>query len=202
VTPPPARAKARGDYHHGDLRRELIRAAIELMGSRGEDAFTLREVARHVGVNHRAAYRHFADKQALETAVAIQGFEGLRLAMQRRIRGCTEPAERVERIFRAYVRFALGHPAHYRLMFGPLSRSMDESAELRTAIFAVIAVIEVEAEALLGTRGKPVRDAVIAHWALGHGLCDLMISGHVPYASIARAEDYVLDRMRAGAPLL
>ncbi len=108
----------------------------------------------------------------------------------------------MQAIFRAYVRFALAHPAHYRTMFGPGSLGVGATPELRRAAFDVIAVIEPEAEAILGETGQPVRDAVIGHWSLAHGLCELMIAGHVPYASIRKAENYVIERMSEGPSLL
>src|SRR6266540_5232917 len=70
--PRPARRKA---YHHGDLRRALVDAAIELVRDRGPDGFTLREAARRVGVSQTAPYRHFATKDALLAAVAEQRSE-------------------------------------------------------------------------------------------------------------------------------
>lgn len=196
------RADARSTYHHGDLRRELVDAAWALIDAKGIGGFTLREAARGAGVNHRAAYRHFRSKEELIAAVAIKGFDRLRVAMRRRIREVERPRERVEGIFRAYVRFALRYPTRYRMMFGPSSLGVGATPELREAAFRVIGVIEPEAEAVLGERGRAVRDAVIGQWSLAHGLCELMIAGHVPYASIRKAEDYVLERMRAGPTLL
>jgi len=68
--------KKRGRYHHGDLRRALLDAALELLAREGASALTLREVARRAGVTHAAPYRHFTDKQALLAAVAEEGFTG------------------------------------------------------------------------------------------------------------------------------
>jgi len=74
---------ARETYHHGDLRNSLVDAARTLIAASGPEGFTLREVERQVGVNHRAAYRHFEDKRALLAAVAQQGYEALFLDYQR-----------------------------------------------------------------------------------------------------------------------
>ncbi|MDQ6716487.1 MAG: TetR/AcrR family transcriptional regulator, partial [Actinomycetota bacterium] len=52
-------------YHHGDLRRALVLAATSLARAGGPDAVVLREVTRQVGVSANAAYRHFADRDAL-----------------------------------------------------------------------------------------------------------------------------------------
>ena len=71
---PARRTAERAAYHHGDLPRAFVAAALELIAREGAEALTLRRVARAVGVNHAAAYRHFDDKEALLAAVAEQGF--------------------------------------------------------------------------------------------------------------------------------
>jgi AcrR family transcriptional regulator len=61
---------ARSTYHHGDLPRALVAAAVELARSGGPDAVRLREVARRVDVSTAAIYRHFPDRTALLGEVA------------------------------------------------------------------------------------------------------------------------------------
>src|SRR5271167_3875727 len=68
-------------YHHGDLRRSLIDAALALVTEEQDWTFSLREVARRAGVSHNAPYNHFADKRELLAAVAVAGFEALRAKM-------------------------------------------------------------------------------------------------------------------------
>jgi hypothetical protein len=62
--------QARADYHHGNLRRALLDAALALFAERGRFDFTMRELARAAGVTHNAPYRHFADRWALLDALA------------------------------------------------------------------------------------------------------------------------------------
>ena len=61
-------------YHHGNLKTELLNAALKLISETGPQAFTLREVARRAGVSHNAPHRHFRDKDDLLGAVAAEGF--------------------------------------------------------------------------------------------------------------------------------
>src|SRR5262245_6595104 len=58
-------SKARTTYRHGDLRRALLGAGIALARDGGPDAVVLREATRRAGVSANAAYRHFADRDAL-----------------------------------------------------------------------------------------------------------------------------------------
>ena len=95
---PAPRAKRRRTYHHGDLESALLDASIELITTKGADAFTLREVARRVGVDHAAAYRHFADKNMLLEAIAARGY--------------AELAERLEEAVSPRAAFGRPRPPH------------------------------------------------------------------------------------------
>ena len=68
----------RRPYHHGNLRRALLDEALVTIREEGVDGLTLREIGARVGVSRSALYRHFADKRALLTAVATEGFRALR----------------------------------------------------------------------------------------------------------------------------
>ncbi len=95
-------------YHHGDLRRALLRAAGKILEKEGREALSLRDLARHAGVSHNAPYRHFADRDALLAALAEEGFALLEGEL--RGRPWREQAT-------AYVRFALANPERFQLMF-------------------------------------------------------------------------------------
>src|SRR5260221_14141825 len=93
-------------YHHGDLPAALLRAAIELLEESGETELSLRAVARRAGVSPAAPYRHYADREALISAVAAVGYRELaeRLAAAHPAPPTPEPPPTVAI---AYVQFAL-----------------------------------------------------------------------------------------------
>jgi len=111
-------------YHHGNLRSALLASATELAREAGPDAVVLREVARRTGVSHNAAYRHFADRDALLEAVAEEGMAGLERLMRVRMAevDAGEPAEaamaRLKAVGRAYVEFALEEAGLFEAVFG------------------------------------------------------------------------------------
>src|SRR5918995_5895636 len=102
-------------YHHGDLPRALLEAAVEAIEEVGPAALSLRDLARRAGVSHAAPAHHFGDKAGLLTAVAAQGYQlladTLTAARQR-------SADFLE-VGVAYVRFAVDHRAHFEVMFRP-----------------------------------------------------------------------------------
>ena len=105
-------------YHHGNLREALLGAAARALEVGGAGSLTLRELSRELGVSHASPRRHFADKQALLDALARRGFEQLGAITARAAKDRGEDfTARLIRLARAYVGFALKHPALFGLMF-------------------------------------------------------------------------------------
>ena len=110
--------KGRG-YHHGRLRQALLAAARALISERGPAGFTLAEAAKRVGVTGAAPYRHFADRNALVTALAQQGFEHFNEELGRAWdNGLPDPITALRRRGAAYLAFAKTEPGLYKAMFG------------------------------------------------------------------------------------
>lgn len=175
-------ATSRG-YHHGDLRRTLIDAAMALVTEEQNWDFSLREVARRAGVSHNAPYNHFPEKLHLLDAIAASGFEALKQRMSSAIAGLNDGKVAVRAIAQAYVAFATGNPALYRLMFGPEFARPDFCAEAAEA--AGESAKNVLREVIvrgIADRRFDVRDnatsiemAILSCWSLVHGLAMLMI---------------------------
>ena len=179
----PDESEARA-YHHGDLRRVLVEAALALVTEEQDWAFSLREVARRAGVSHNAPYNHFADKDELLVAIAAAGLEMLRDRMLRAMVGLADPASELREVGRAYVRAALENPALYRLVFGPaLAGGQDRLAAAMAAGIRPREMLEqiIERGARSGafaiapedSRGRAI--ATLAAWAAVHGLAMLAI---------------------------
>ncbi len=110
------RPPARRGYHHGDLRRALIDAALRDIATCGPAHVSLRALARSAGVSHAAPAHHFTDKTGVFTAIATEGFELLHDTQLRTIEG-TEPGETLLPLAVNYIGFALEHPSHYEVMW-------------------------------------------------------------------------------------
>jgi AcrR family transcriptional regulator len=117
-------------YHHGNLREALLEAAEKALETDGAKSISLRELSRELGVSHTSPRRHFADKQALLDALALRGFARFDEALGRAIKQKSQDFQaRLTRLARAYVNFALKHPALLALMFESKHRP-DAPAEL------------------------------------------------------------------------
>lgn len=169
-------------YHHGDLRRTLLEASVELIAERGLDALSLREVARRAGVSPAAPYHHFASREELLLALALEGFTLLALAMQtaRDAAASASAIERLGAIGEAYVRFAVAHPAHFRLMFRPSLMSPgtlpQEGAPGQAFALLLDGVSEVlENDDVRKTVDR--RGLVLVAWSLVHGAAELLLDG-------------------------
>src|SRR5688500_9269036 len=136
-----------GQYHHGDLRRALLEEALRTIQADGVEQLTLRAVGERLGVSRTALYRHFSDKQALLATVGREGFRMLRLALTEAWEQHGRGRAGFEAMGTAYVRFAVAHPSHYRVMFGRFVESCAKDAELveeATAAFHVLVDSVVE----------------------------------------------------------
>lgn len=167
-------------YHHGDLRRALVDTALEVMREERNWQFTLREIARRAGVSHAAPYKHFPDKGALLTELAMIGFDQLRTALiQAQSDAGGEPREALLPMARAYVDFGIANPALYSLMFGAESRNqcdvhLDENA---ISVFDTVVDVLGRGQSDGVFRRRPVRDHATACWSLLHGMTMLAIDG-------------------------
>jgi AcrR family transcriptional regulator len=157
-------------YHHGDLRRALLRAAAQLIEETGPGAMSVREVARRAGVTHAAATYHFGDKAGLLTALAVDGYRLLGDAL----REAHETQRSFLEIGVAYVRFAVTHRAHFEVMFRPELYHRDDGELL--AAKAVTAALLYRTDQV----GDEELRAGIAAWAIVHGIATLWLNGNLP----------------------
>ncbi|MER6496246.1 TetR/AcrR family transcriptional regulator [Streptomyces griseorubiginosus] len=155
-------------YHHGDLRRAILGAALDVIAAEGPAALSLRDLARRAGVSHAAPAHHFKDRTGLLTAIAAEGFGLLAAALK-------EAADLKDAGVR-YVRFAREHPAHFQVMFAPGLLRADD-LELTTGRALATDALR---SAVSGVRaedfGIDARLAGVAAWSLAHGFATLLLS--------------------------
>ncbi|MDA3623922.1 TetR/AcrR family transcriptional regulator [Saccharopolyspora sp. WRP15-2] len=181
-------SQASTTYHHGDLRAACLRAARELLEESGNAGLSLRAVARRAGVSATAPYRHYADRDALLSAVAAEGYRELAEQLVAAHPSPVTPDDFAE-IAVAYVRFALAHPALFRVMFvDPCDSSSDERVRATEAIWKYVNDIVHSV-----FPGADVDALSTGALGLVHGLAFLHIDGKFDVP----APEVVDDRVRA-----
>ncbi len=166
-------------YHHGDLRRALIDAALAMVKEFKSWHFTLREVARRAGVSHAAPYRHFPDKAALLSELAKVGFEMLSVELSAALNNNLSIEEQLTTAAKAYIQFGNVNPALYQLMFSR-DAGASEEVHLNERAMATLNVLTslLERGQRQGVfKDRPVNGLAAACWSLVHGLTMLSMEG-------------------------
>lgn len=177
-----ATRRANPTYYGGDLRRDLLDTALELIARDGPSAVSLRALTRRLGVSHAAPANHFPDKAALFTAIAVEGFALLAEAIEDGVRQLGPDAtagQRFRAAGRAYTGFALAHPAHFAVMWQRdlLHQGDPELVAAGDTTFELLlgSVRDIQSEGWAAGR-DPQAVAYLA-WSVVHGLAALWLGG-------------------------
>ncbi|MEK1929374.1 MAG: TetR/AcrR family transcriptional regulator [Pararhizobium sp.] len=196
-------------YHHGDLQKAIVRAALDVLSESQSTEFSLRELARRAGVSHNAPYKHFADKRDLLAAVSAVGFELLAKQMTDATKHLDSPRERLAAIARAYVCGGVNNPALYRLMFGGYLTGQDNrrpAIERTAAEIMKALLVDAISDGALGrllpntaANTLEIDGAILIFWSQMHGLTLLLVDHLVGPSEMADAlSESVLQGMLDG----
>ena len=183
----------RKNYRHGDLRRALVEAGLELSRTNGPDAVVLREVTRRAGVSPSAAYRHFANRDLLihDVSMAAQArlaaeIEAAQAEEAARLPARSGAAEASSSLLRGvgagYLRFAWSEPGWFRtafwvhpdLAFAGAAPAAGPSGRTPFQLLGEALDAMVDAGALAADRRA---GAEVLAWSAVHGLATLTVDG-------------------------
>jgi AcrR family transcriptional regulator len=171
-------------YHHGDLPAALLAAVDSAVADGGVSGVSLRDVARRAGVSHSAPAHHFGSKAGLLTAFATAGYQLLAESVISEIAasGTGDGAAELGAIGRGYVRFAVGHPAHFEVMFrlDALDPGNAEFAAASETAYGLLTATIERCRAAGHLHGRSPELVAVSAWSLVHGLAALWISGRLP----------------------
>jgi AcrR family transcriptional regulator len=190
------RPPVRKTFRHGDLRRALLQAGIELARDGGPQAVVLREATRRAGVAPNAAYRHFSSHRDLLQAVRAAALSSLALAIEAEIvrvrRRKGSPAEAARATLRAvgtgYLKFALTERGLFRTAFStsdPVEGDVDVAKTGKSGLnpFQLLgSALDLLVEAGVLPRERRPGAEYLA-WSAVHGLAILIIEGPLNGAS-------------------
>jgi AcrR family transcriptional regulator len=188
----------RESYHHGDLRKALLEAALELVRQRRSTHFSLRDLAERVGVTQSAIYRHFNDLDDLLSTLCREGFDAFAKTERQIIADGPDPSVRLRALLRLYIQFAISNPAYFRIMFDSGFANRPENIGRARPTFKYLEDVIAE----IGGRDAALEKAV-AIWASVHGLSALMLSGQLGAvqkqpARRVRLEQIVIELIERG----
>lgn len=160
-----------------NLRRTILDASLDLIAAEGLEGFSMREVARRAGVSHQAPYHHFPDREAIMAAIVAEGFQRLRDDSIAAIEGESDPYARMQAMGRAYIRFALHNPAHFKLMFRSEHVREDRHDDARACAQSAYDVLLQLAGHVAAKSRQRTELVVLTAWSMVHGLATLMLEG-------------------------
>jgi len=178
-------------YQRGDLRRAFLDGARLMLRERGEEQFSLNELARRIGVSPGSAYRHFANKEALLAAVRAEAYGQLLADLMRPPPVSAGPGERLLLIGVRYVDFAVANVDVFFMMFA--NRPVASEAGGAEAFVPLLAAVAQAQDARL----LPAADARIiagAIWTTLHGIAVLHLSGGLAALGLDAAPEALVRR--------
>lgn len=173
----PARSKRA--YHHGDLRQALLDAGLAAIERGDYERFSLRSLARQIGVANAAPYHHFRDKAALLEALVRRGFELMEASMVHELRGLPEGSDALARLSalgRGYILFATRHAAHYQAMWS--TNSGDEHETAGQSCFMRLLQAVAELREIEPHSDEAMRYSLVC-WSATHGVASLWSAGRI-----------------------
>lgn len=191
---PAGESSSARSYHHGNLRRALLEAALELAQRHGPERVSVREAARLVGVSPGAPFRHFPNRRALMTALAEEAGERLRIEVRKSMGGRrATPLQRLRALGRGYLHWAMRHPSHFKILSARDQIDLDGSEALRNSIGEVRALTE---QTLAEAQQQGEVDSVHAVAALAllarataYGLARMQQDGHLAQWGVAAGDE-------------
>lgn len=162
-------------YHHGNLREELISAALQAIEESGHQALSLRDLALVVGVSRAAPYRHFSDRDALLRACAHSGFSRLQAVHRKVMEGDGTAQHKAQLVCQSFLAFSERQPQLFMLMYDSgLLQKIEEGDELGSLLHSTYdGVGATLAAALQETDETRLKARMIAMWSTLYGYAHL-----------------------------
>jgi AcrR family transcriptional regulator len=164
-----------------DLKVRVLNASEQLIAEAGLAGLSMREVARRAGVSHQAPYHYFEDKAAIIAALVARGFELLADRLEQASACPGTVAQKLEKVGRAYITFALDQPVYFRLMFRPELTDLKRYPDVDAKAAQAFGVLQKLVSELAGRRASPARKHALTsmHWSVAHGLATLLLDGNL-----------------------
>ena len=173
------------NYHHGNLKHDLIEAAIDVISEKGFEALSLRSISTLCGVSHNAIYRHFESKEKIITACRMYVTERLMQNLTEAIKGYDiTSVEALRRLSAAYISFYQQYPNYYSALYRNTDAKLIFSIEETKINYPPLELFRNAFTAYGTTKGwtqVETLNYLTCLWSLMHGLVALVISPNVEW---------------------
>jgi AcrR family transcriptional regulator len=173
-------ASERKQRHREERERRIVGAARRVAEREGWAAVTIRRLAEEIEYSQPVLYTHYANREAIVAAVAVDGFVEITQVLRAAAEGSRDPVEAARRAAEAYLSFAADHPALYEAMFvlptGLRFGKADTLAPLHEAFAALAAIL---APFHSGIEAASLEAATEFAWSALHGLAELDRTGRI-----------------------
>ncbi|MGW6914255.1 TetR/AcrR family transcriptional regulator [Kitasatospora sp. NPDC054939] len=189
----------RRERERAERHQLIIRTARELAEAEGWDAVTTRRLAERIEYSQPVLYSHFAGKDAIVAAVALEGFSAIAVHLRAAQVGVEDPVEAFAAMARAYTEFAYANPALYDAMF-------TMAVDLQFAGDATPAPLREAFGELADVTGRVAggRDPEVfteTTWAALHGLVTLTRAGRLRAGQEQHRLGLLIDSLLGSAPV-
>ncbi|MNP26729.1 HTH-type transcriptional regulator LuxR [compost metagenome] len=177
----------RENYHHGDLKQELIDKGLLLLNREGFEKFSLRKVASMCGVSHTAPYKHFKDKEELIEEIIKKVWKSFNIALSESTNKYKfSPKEEIIEMGKAYVKFMVENPEYLNFMFlwGNSTPIKIEENKFNSYEGSAFEVFKNSAERYLkeiNIDESEYTERVLTMWSMVHGISILLAKGSIKY---------------------
>jgi len=186
------------ERYRAELRAATLAEARELIKEEGYEGLTLRKLARRMQCSPMALYTYFADKQALLTALALEGFK--KLAKRHEGTSRREPLSALRKIMLEHIAFAEENATEYRILFlspqPETKKTRQEILENNPAFRVLFKCVQSCLEARV-FRGDAFAISTIVLTA-AHGAASLLITARFPFGSHRRYVEGVIATTLSG----
>ena len=186
--------KKRKTFRHGHLSEALVGAALARIEADGLEALSLRELARDVGVNHHAVYRHFPDKLSLLARVAEDGWRRLARRVKQQLAGNPEGQQALIAGGVGFFLFARDHPNLFHFMAGPRVNTDRAFPDLEKAMGETLGMF-MQPFVDAGIRPEVARLRTALFVSALQGVTTQMLHGRLNVPR-AKAKDFIAETCR------
>ena len=192
----------RRERYRSEFRAEILAAARDLISQEGYQGLTLRKLGQRMECSPMALYSYFADKQALLTALALEGFATLAKKLERA--GRREPLPALRRMLLDYVNYAEQNPIEYRILFlstephAELTKTRNNIGDVNPAFGSLLKCVNACIETGV-LKGDPFSISTVL-WTGAHGAASILIMmQNFPFGSRKRYAEEVVATILSGA---